>query len=202
MKINLPNKLTLIRMCAIPLFMFFIIFPVLGDLWSPIVASILFILTAITDMFDGRIARARKMVTDFGKFLDPLADKMLIFGGYIAILSDIGYRGTECEAYVFSKIFVWGVFIIILREMAVTSMRLVVSSGAKIVIAASWLGKIKTVTQMASMVALLIEPVFSARVCDTHNIVSYVLFGIAVFMTLWSGINYFIAYWPHINPNK
>ena len=83
-----------------------------------------------------------------------------------------------------------------------TISRLVVSSGAKIVIAANWLGKIKTVTQMASMVALLIEPVFSANVVNTHNVVSYVVFGLAVIMTVWSGVNYFVAYWPHINPDK
>ena len=202
MKLNLPNKLTVFRMFAIPVFMFFIIFPVLGSVWSPIVAAVLFLLTAFTDMLDGRIARARNLVTDFGKFLDPLADKLLIFGGYIAILAAPGYRGSECEADVFLKVFVWGVFIVILRELAVTSMRLVVSSGAKIVIAANWLGKIKTVTQMASMVALLIEPVFSANVVNTYNVVSYVVFGLAVIMTVWSGVNYFVAYWPHINPDK
>ena len=202
MKLNLPNKLTLLRMFAIPLFMFFVIFPVLGDVWSPVVAAVLFVLTALTDMLDGKIARARNLITDFGKFLDPLADKLLIFGGYIAILAAPGYRGTDCEADVFIKIFVWGVFVVILRELAVTSMRLVVSSGAKIVVAANWLGKIKTVTQMISMVVLLLEPVFSQNVADTHNIASYVTFGLAVVMTVWSGVNYFIAYWPHINPNK
>ena len=202
MKLNLPNKLTLLRMFAIPVFMFFIIFPVFGPVWSPVVAAVLFLLTAFTDMLDGRIARARNMITDFGKFLDPLADKLLIFGGYIAVLAVPGYRGDACESDVFIKVFVWGVFIVILRELAVTSMRLVVSSGAKIVIAANWLGKIKTVTQMASMVALLLEPVFSANVANTHNAVSYVIFGLAVILTVWSGINYFVAYWPYINPNK
>lgn len=202
MKLNLPNKLTLMRVCLIPLFMFFVIFPVLGDVASPIVAAVLFILTALTDMLDGKIARKYNLITDFGKFLDPLADKLLVFGGLIAILAAPGYRGTEAETAIFTKIFVWATFIIILRELAVTSMRLVVSSGAKIVIAAGWLGKVKTVTQMITMVLLLLEPVFSANVVNTHNIVSYVFIAASVVMTVWSGMSYFIAYWPHINPSK
>ena len=202
MKLNLPNKLTLTRMISIPVFMFFVIFPVFGSIWSPIVATVLFILISLTDMLDGKIARKRGLITDFGKFLDPLADKLLVFGGYIAVLAAPGYRGSECEATVFSKILVWGVFIVIMRELAVTSMRLVVSSGAKIVIAANWLGKVKTVTQIVSMCVLLIEPVFSANVINTHSAVSYATFGLAVIMTVWSGVNYFIAYWPYINPNK
>ena len=202
MRLNLPNKLTLLRVIAIPVFMFFIIFPVLGDVVSPIVASVLFVATAFTDMLDGKIARKRGLITDFGKFLDPLADKLLIFGGYIAILSTPGYRGAECEATVFVKIFAWAAFVIILRELAVTSLRLVVSSGSNIVVAAGWLGKVKTVTQMISMVVLLVEPVFAKYVYDTHNIASYVLLGASVIMTVVSGVSYFKAYWPYINPGK
>ena len=202
MKLNLPNRLTLLRVCAIPLFMFFIIFPVLGDFWSPLAAAVLFVLSAWTDMLDGKIARSRNMITDFGKFLDPLADKLLIFGGHVAILASPGYRGTEAEAAVFNRIFVWGVFIVIMRELAVTSMRLLVSSGENIVIAANRLGKIKTVTQMISMVVLLMEPVFSQKVYNTHNIASYVTFGVAVVMTVWSGVNYYRVYWPHLHPER
>lgn len=202
MKLNLPNKLTLMRVCLIPLFMFFVIFPVLGDVVSPIVAAVIFILTALTDMLDGKIARKYNLITDFGKFLDPLADKLLVFGGLIAILAAPGFRGTDAETKLFTQIFVWATFIIILRELAVTSMRLVVSSGAKIVIAAGWLGKVKTVTQMITMVILLIEPVVSANVVNTHNAVSYVFLAASVVMTVWSGLSYFAAYWPHINPSK
>ena len=202
MRLNLPNKLTLLRVAAIPVFMFFIIFPVLGDVASPIVAALLFIATAFTDMLDGKIARKRGMITDFGKFLDPLADKLLIFGAYVAILVSDSYRGSEFEAMVFGKIFVWAVFVIFLRELAVTSLRLVVSSGANIVVAAGWLGKIKTVTQMISIVVLLIEPVVSAHLFNTHNVFSYVMLFAAVLMTVLSGASYFKAYWPYINPAK
>ena len=112
MKLNLPNKLTLMRVCLIPLFMFFVIFPVLGDVASPIVAAVIFILTALTDMLDGKIARKYNLITDFGKFLDPLADKLLVFGGLMAILAAPGFRGTEAETAIFTKVFVWATFII------------------------------------------------------------------------------------------
>lgn len=202
MKLNLPNKLTMLRILAIPLFMFFIIFPVFGDVWSPIVASLLFIGTSLTDLFDGKIARKRGMITDFGKFLDPLADKMLVFGGYVAVLAAPAFRGGECETSVFVKIFAWGVFIMLLREFAVSGMRMVVSSKANIVIAANWLGKVKTTIQMIGMVVILVEPPFSEHVFNTHNAASYLFFVAAVVMTVWSGISYFAAYWPYLNPNK
>lgn len=203
MKLNLPNKLTLLRIIAIPFFMFFILFPVLGKVWSPIVAAALFGLTSLTDMLDGKIARARGLITDFGKFLDPLADKMLVFGGYIAILGAPAFRGSDCEKDIFVKVFAWGVFIMLLREFAVSGMRMVVSSKANIVIAANWLGKIKTTIQMIGMVVILLEPiVYEIWGLNTHNIASYVFFCGAVIMTVWSGISYFKAYWPHLNPNK
>ena len=194
MKLNLPNKLTLLRVILIPLCMFFIIYHILGCIASPIVASALFILTSFTDMLDGKIARKRNLITDFGKFLDPLADKLLIFGVLIALLvAPVEYPP------VFKTVLFWGTFVIMFRELAVTSMRLVVSSGAKIVIAAGWLGKIKTVSQMVSAVVMMLEPLVAE---STHFIASYITFGFAVIMTVWSGINYFIAYWPHLDPSK
>ncbi len=193
MKLNLPNKLTLLRVIMIPLFLFFIIFPVFGDVISPIVATVIFILTALTDMLDGKIARKYNLITNFGKFLDPLADKCMILGGFIGLLCVANVRGE-----LYAKVLAWSFFLILLRELAVTSMRLVVSDAGNIVIAANWMGKCKTVLQTVTMVVLILEPIFPV----TNNIVSYVFLAATVILTMWSGINYFIAYWPYLDPSK
>ncbi|MBQ4562206.1 MAG: CDP-diacylglycerol--glycerol-3-phosphate 3-phosphatidyltransferase [Clostridia bacterium] len=192
MKLNLPNKLTLLRVIMIPLFMFFIIFPVFGDVISPIVATVIFILTALTDMLDGKIARKYNLITNFGKFLDPLADKCMILGGFIGLLCVANARGE-----IYTKVLAWSFFLILLRELAVTSMRLVVSDAGNIVIAANWMGKCKTVLQTVTMVVLILEPLV-----PTNNIVSYIFLAATVILTMWSGINYFIAYWPYLDPTK
>ncbi len=192
MKLNLPNKLTLLRVIMIPLFMFFIIFPVFGDVVTPIVATVIFILTALTDMLDGKIARKYNLITNFGKFLDPLADKCMVLGGFIALLAVANQRGE-----LYTKILAWSFFLILLRELAVTSMRLVVSDAGNIVIAANWMGKCKTVLQTVTMVVIILEPLV-----PTNNIVSYIFLAATVILTMWSGINYFVAYWPYLDPSK
>ncbi len=195
MKMNLPNKLTLLRVCMIPFFMFFIIFPeLLGAKVSAVVAAVIFALTALTDMLDGKIARKYNLITDFGKFLDPLADKVMVIGGLVALVSVAPARGD-----LYCRVLTWAVFVIILRELAVTSMRLVVSGNAKIVVAANWLGKCKTVSQIFTMLVLILEPAFLPM---TNNIISYVFLAATVIMTVWSGVNYLVAYWPHMDPNK
>ncbi len=194
MKLNLPNKLTLLRVIMIPFFMFFIIFPVLGETVSAIVATVIFILTALTDMLDGKIARKYNLITNFGKFLDPLADKCMVLGGFIALLCVAMARGE-----VYTKVLACSFFLILLRELAVTSMRLVVSDAGNVVIAANWMGKCKTVLQIVTMVVLIVEPVVPF---ETDNIVSYVFLALTVILTVWSGINYFIAYWPYLDPTK
>lgn len=192
MKLNLPNKLTLLRVIMIPFFMFFIIFPVCGKTASAIIATVIFILTALTDMLDGKIARKYNLITNFGKFLDPLADKCMICGGFIALLAVASDRGE-----IYTKLFACAFFLILFRELAVTSMRLVVSNAGNVVVAANWMGKCKTVLQTVTMVVLILEPLFW-----NVNIVSYVFLALTVILTLASGINYFIAYWPYLNPEK
>ena len=192
MKLNLPNKLTLLRVIMIPLFLFFIIFPVAGEVASPIIATVIFILTALTDMLDGKIARKYNLITNFGKFLDPLADKCMILGGFIGLLCVANARGE-----LYSKVLAWSFFLILLRELAVTSMRLVVSDAGNVVIAANWMGKCKTVLQTVTMVVLILEPLV-----PTNNIVSYIFLAATVILTMWSGINYFVAYWPYLDPSK
>ena len=198
MKLNLPNKLTLLRVILIPLFMFFIIFPVAGNVWSAVIAAALFGLTSLTDMFDGKIARKYNLITDFGKFLDPLADKVMVIGGFVALLCRAYERGE-----VFNKVFACVLFFIIFRELAVTSMRLVVAGSSNVVIAADMLGKVKTVSQIIALLVLILEPAgYELLALPDYCILSYITLGFSLIMTVWSGVNYFIAYWPYINPDK
>lgn len=196
---NLPNKLTIMRIILVPFCMFFIAFNFCQSnralhLAFSIVALLLFVITSLTDMLDGKIARKYNLVTDFGKFLDPVADKLLIIGSYLALL----VKHSDDKFYV--TFMFWCLYVIFFRELAVTSLRMIVSS--KVVIAADIMGKIKTVSQMAAVVVAILEPVFCEYVYNTNNIATYVIVGISAFATLVSGLNYFKAYWPYINPNK
>lgn len=196
---NLPNKLTIMRIILVPFCMFFIAFNFCQanetlHLVFSIVALVLFVVTSLTDMLDGKIARKYNLVTDFGKFLDPVADKLLIIGSYLALL----VKHSDDKFYV--TFMFWCLYIIFFRELAVTSLRMIVSS--KVVIAADIFGKIKTVSQMAAVVVAIIEPVFCKYVFNTNNIATYVIVGISAVATLVSGLNYFKAYWPYINPSK
>ena len=197
MKMNLPNKLTVLRMIMIPFFMFIIMYPVLGFFWSRIAAAIIFGLTALTDMLDGKIARKHNLITDFGKFMDPVADKLMTIGGYIALLT------TLTDDRLFFMIFAWATFVVILREIAVTSLRMIVSNSASVVIAAAMLGKIKTVSQIVCIVVMILEPAFLANtVIGQYHILSYIFVAFMVFMTIWSGLDYIKAYWPLLDPEK
>ena len=138
MKLNLPNKLTLIRIFLVPVFMIILI-AVPNDTLCRVLAALVFIVTAFTDMLDGKIARKRNLITNFGKFMDPLADKFMVFGALLAIL----YRFADIR-----PVFIWAAAIVMFRELAVTSIRLIASGQEGLVIAASWLGKVKTVTQV------------------------------------------------------
>lgn len=188
---NLPNKLTILRMILIPVCMFFIVFTGIPAFWSAIIAAAVFLLTSLTDMLDGKIARKYNMITDFGKFLDPVADKLLIIGTYLAIM--VRYRSET----VFLQIVLWSLFVIVTREIAVTSLRMIASG--KVVIAASWIGKCKTVSQMVSVIVILLEPVIFP---GAKLIPSCVVTLFAALMTVISGLSYFKAYWPYIDPKK
>ncbi len=207
---NLPNKLTCLRMIMIPFFLFFLVFPDVfptesSFVISRIIAAVLFALTAFTDMLDGKIARKYNLVTDFGKFMDPLADKLMVFGAMFGVLVlnakdpalDEWIFGNTTSAQLFTNIFVWCAFIIVFRELAVTSMRMVVSNAEGIVIAANIFGKVKTVSQIVGIVVIIVEPIIWSGL-----IASYVMLAVMVFSTLFSGFNYFKAYWPYINSNK
>ena len=193
---NIPNTLSLIRCLLVPVFVATLIFMRDIKIWGIIVPAIVYGLTALTDMLDGKIARKYNLVTDFGKFIDPLADKFMVISSMIAILLWMILRGEQMLALVF----VWVVLIILLRELGVTSLRLVVAGKSGIVVAASMLGKIKTVSQMVGTVVLIVEPLIPFF--SGNHILSYAMMAIMAFTTLFSGIDYLKAYMPYIDSNK
>jgi len=182
---NLPNRLTLMRMIIIPIILvLYLLKEYLGDATLPII-GVLFVLASITDYLDGNIARKHNLVTTFGKFMDPLADKLLVLGTLI-ILSDvytIYYLGTTRMWMPF-----WVVFIILSRELIVTSIRLVAVGEGKI-LHASKLGKYKTALTMIMIVYYLFVMPLNI---DVINIIGIVLVIFSVFLTIWSGIDYFV----------
>lgn len=180
---NLPNKLTVIRIIMIPVFILVMTLNMdwgtltIGGTALPIthlVGAIIFAVASITDWLDGKIARARNLVTNFGKFADPLADKMLVMTAFI-MLVELG------------KAPAWVVAIIVCRELAVTGLRLLLVEGGE-VMAAALPGKIKTATQMVAIILLLIHNVpFSSFNLPLDLIMLYV----CLFFTIYSGIDYF-----------
>ena len=194
--LNIPNTLSLIRVLLVPAFVAALLFMNHDSVWTYIVPTVIYILTALTDMLDGQIARRCHLVTDFGKFIDPLADKFMVIGSQIAMLVWMLLRGETLLAIVF----VWVVLVILLRELGVTSLRLVVAGNAGIVVAASIWGKLKTVSQMVGTVIILVEPLLPFF--SENHILSYVVMGVMLFTTLFSGIDYLRAYLPYIDSNK
>ncbi len=138
---NLPNKLTILRVLMIPFFVLFMLAPFAQNLPGTIVAFILFVAASFTDMLDGKIARKYNLITNFGKFMDPLADKLLVCSAMICLVA-------------LKRIPAWIVIVIIAREFIISGFRLVASDQG-IVIAANYWGKFKTVAQMI-MTGLLI----------------------------------------------
>lgn len=139
---NLPNKLTVLRVLMVPFFVLFMLTDI-GGAANKWIALAIFAVASLTDMLDGKIARARNLVTNFGKFMDPLADKLLVCSAMICMITT-------------GQLAAWIVIIIIAREFIISGFRLV-AADAGIVIAASWWGKIKTVAQMAMIIVLLAD---------------------------------------------
>ena len=184
---NLPNILSLVRMAMVPLFVSAILY-IPSEIWSPVLGALLFGLASLTDMLDGMIARRCGLVTDFGKFLDPLADKFMVFAALLSILASPLYKDIH-------SLFIWVAVLIILRELGVTSLRLVVASK-NVVVAASFFGKAKTCTQIAGVLLILLEPVMG-NFGQTH-ILAYVMMFAMVLTTLGSGVDYLRTYWPYL----
>ncbi|MGL5150149.1 MAG: CDP-diacylglycerol--glycerol-3-phosphate 3-phosphatidyltransferase [Clostridium sp.] len=184
---NLANKLTLIRIFLVPVFLVFI--AVQGIPYGTFIATFIFILASLTDKLDGYIARSRNQITKFGKFMDPLADKLLVTAALISLV-ELGVVPS------------WAAVIIIAREFAVSGLRTLAASEGK-VIAASWWGKIKTVIQIVAIILLLIQ-VNIVQSADLMNFVTSNEFlssffdvmpgltlNVSVIITLISGYDYF-----------
>ena len=169
MPMNLPNKLTIVRIIMIPFFVFFLLTDfVAGSKW---IATVLFCAASLTDFLDGHIARKYNLVTNFGKFMDPLADKMLVSSAFICLVAQ-------------NKIAAWIVIVIIAREFVISGFRLVASDSG-VVIAASYWGKFKTVFQMLMVIVLILDipnPFFA--------VLGTVLTYIALALTVVSLIDY------------
>ncbi len=204
-KMNLPNRLTIARMLLTPLCVAVIM--IRGHEWSALVGALIFFLISLTDMLDGKIARKNNLVTDFGKFLDPLADKTLVVGAYLALI----FREAENDAWLLPLVLL--TLITIFREFAVSSMRLITSSKQGIVVAANIYGKLKTVLQIVFVIAFLIEPTVMKLVAMLFSSsVPSVLFSIppvttvsgvlCLICTVFSGIVYIKSYWPHISADR
>lgn len=138
---NTPNKLTVLRVCLIPFFVVFLLMPSLS--WSHWAALAIFCIASVTDWFDGYLARRDNLVTDFGKFMDPLADKLLVCSAMICMVE-------------LDRLPAWIVIIIIAREFVISGFRLIASDNG-VVIAANYWGKVKTVCQMFMLIALMAD---------------------------------------------
>ncbi len=193
---NLPNTLSVIRCLLVPVFVASLLLLRNAGVLGYIIPALVYGLTALTDMLDGKIARKHNLITDFGKFIDPLADKFMVLSSMISILVWMLLRGKTTMAL----IFVWVVLVILLRELGVTSIRLVVAGRSGIVVAASILGKIKTVSQMVGTLIILLEP--AVPVLGEYGILTYIAMAVMCFTTIFSGIDYLKAYMPYIDSNK
>lgn len=202
-KMNLPNRITLIRVFLLPLI---VIVPLLAQInpetnflnkdiiingvieagrfnitWSNIIILIIFIGASITDAIDGHIARSRSLVTDFGKFLDPLADKLLVTCAMLVLMEE-------------GRLWGWVVALILAREFAITGLRSVAAANGT-VIAASKYGKLKTITQMVMIIVLLVNNFpFSIIYIHTGVYIPFdlILVCLATLLTIISGVDYFI----------
>jgi len=195
---NLANKLTMLRIFLVPLFLIFI--TIKNFSYSTFIATFIFIIASITDQLDGHIARSRNQITTFGKFMDPLADKLLVTAALISLV----------ELKVIPS---WAAVIIIAREFAVSGLRTIAASEGKIIAASMW-GKVKTVIQIIAIILSLIKVNISASSYLTQLVTSssilnvifkyvpiYSIF-LAVIITIISGVDYFKKNKNVIDTNK
>lgn len=175
--LNLANKLTLVRILAVPVIVLLLYFP---NPVSCVVATAVFILASLTDMVDGIVARRQNMVTNFGKFLDPLADKLLI-GSVLIMLADLQWVPA------------WIVVVIVCRELTVTGLRAAAMEQG-MVLAADRFGKLKTILQTVALIPLILHfPLFGL---DPEALGGVLLY-LALFMTVFSGANYLYNFYKN-----
>lgn len=177
---NLPNKLTVFRVILIPFFVIFMLVPFGGNppcegiyKW---IAIAVFIIASLTDLFDGKLARKYKLVTNFGKFMDPLADKMLVCSALICLI--------ELE-----RIYAWVVIIIIARDFTIGGIRTLAADNGVVIAASNW-GKVKTVFQMIMVIMMMVNFKWS-----WFSILTQIVMWIAVILTIVSLVDYIIKNW-------
>ena len=182
---NTPNKLTLIRVLMVPIFLFVLLLEMVFPDWATgtrAIAGLIFIAASVTDMIDWRMARKYNLVTNFGKFLDPVADKVLVFAALIAFI-ELGLASSVA------------VVIMMAREFLVSSMRMVAASKGK-VIAAGKSGKVKTAVTMVSIVVILLLLALSGFGVPAFplplTLISNILIWICAALTIYSGAEYLI----------
>lgn len=182
MRMNLANKLTLMRIFLVPIFLVFI--AIKGIPYGRSIATFVFILASLTDKLDGYIARSRNQITKFGKFMDPLADKLLVTAALISLVE-------------IKMIPTWVAMIIIAREFAVNGLRSIIAAEGIVIAASKW-GKIKTVVQIVAIISALItsnyryQPILSIYPIGFYKITTDILMGAAVIITVISGVDYFV----------
>lgn len=185
---NLPNKITLSRICLIPVFVLFFYLDVVP--YHTLIAAVVFVVAACTDFVDGHIARSRNLVTNLGKFLDPIADKVLVSTALIVMAA---------EGSAFTVFGEWGaiagaicISVILARELIVSGFRMI-AAGQNIVLAADMLGKVKTVFQDVSIAALLVGSAFLGTAFGEIVVgVGLGCFAVCTVLTVASGINYIV----------
>lgn len=171
MQMNLPNKLTMLRVILIPVFLL-VLFLAPAPM-NRYISVAIFIIASLTDFLDGHLARKWNLVSNFGKFMDPLADKLLVMAALVSMVQ-LGDLAS------------WVVIIILAREFAITGFR-TLAMEANIVMAASWWGKVKTTVQMIMIIVVLLDLPFVSI-----SVVEDILIGLAVFFTILSGGDYII----------
>ncbi|MBD8942493.1 MAG: CDP-diacylglycerol--glycerol-3-phosphate 3-phosphatidyltransferase [Clostridiales bacterium] len=168
---NLPNKLTMFRVFMIPFFVVFMLANVTGE-YDKYIAVAIFIIASLTDMLDGKIARKYNLVTNFGKFMDPLADKLLVCSALICLIGD--------------KLQAWIVIVIISRELIISGFRTIAADNG-VVIAASWWGKYKTTSQMLMIIIMIVNLNYS-----WYGILEYVFIYLSLVLTIISLVDYLV----------
>ena len=190
--LNVPNALSLLRMLLVPFFVWSVLATDPMTLTGALLPAVIFAVTSFTDCLDGQIARRCHLVTNLGKFLDPLADKFMVFSALLvlcAVRDDLGVWLIAASV------------IIIFRDLAVTSLRLLAAGGKGVVIAASMAGKIKTVSHIAGILVLLLEPLWW-DVYGATPYASYVLLAVMSLSSLLSGYDYLRGYLPLLGFGK
>ena len=195
---NVPNILTVLRAVLVPVFVGVLIYLDKFPVACGLIAIAVFGITSLTDMLDGKIARKFNLVTTFGKVMDPLADKFMVFMAMISLTVKFFMLSSKVDGFtnekVFANVLLWVTMIVVFRELAVTSVRLVSAQGGGGVIPANFFGKAKTVTQIIAIIIVLLEyTVIVGFGINTLWIVSYIALFLMAFMTVASGINYFAA---------